>query len=311
MAGEKIKTSIGGEALIEGIMMKGPKISAMANRLEDGSIDVELLEVHSVREKYPILGLPLVRGSVNFVEMMLLSYRCLNKSAKKAGLEEEEENPSPWEQKLKKLLGPKFADILMIFSAALGVLLAAALFLVLPTLIVKGLSLWLPIQGAATLIEGAVKLLLFLLYLALISRMKEMARLFGYHGAEHKTIACYEAGEELTVENIRRHRRFHPRCGTSFLLITLIISILVSSMVTWESALIRVALKLLMLPLVMGISYELIRLAGRYDNPVTRVISAPGLWMQRLTTREPDDGMIQVAIAAVTPVIPQDHSDRL
>ena len=310
MAKEQIKTSIGGEALIEGIMMRGPKISAMANRLPDGSIDVELLDFHPVKDRYPVLGLPFIRGSVNFVEMMITSYRCLTKAAKKAGLEEEED-PSPFEQKLSKLFGDKFADVLMGFSAVLGVLLALGLFLVLPTLAVKLLNFWIPVGGFASLIEGVIKIGIFVLYLALVSKMEEMHRLFGYHGAEHKTIACYEAGDDLTVENVRKYCRFHPRCGTSFLLITLVISILVASVVTWESALLRVALKLLMLPLVVGISYEIIRLAGRHDNLATRIVSAPGLWMQRLTTKEPDDSMIEVAIAAVTPVIPEDHSDRI
>ena len=309
LAREQIKTSIGGEALIEGIMMKGPKVSAMANRLPDGSIDLELLDFHPIKEKVPFLGLPLIRGSVNFIEMMLTSYKCLNKSVQKVGLEDEE--PSALEKKLTKLFGDKFAAVLTGVSAVLGMLLAVGLFLVLPTVLVKLLGNWLPITGVASLIEGVVKLGIFVLYLALVSHMPEMARLFGYHGAEHKTIACYEAGEELTVENIRKHRRFHPRCGTSFLLITLVISILASSIVTWESALIRVGLKLLMLPLVMGVSYEIIRFAGRHDNAFTRIISAPGLWLQRLTTKEPDDGMIEIAIAAVTPVIPTDGSDRI
>ena len=309
LAREQIKTSIGGEALIEGIMMKGPKVSAMANRLPDGSIDLELLDFHPIKEKVPFLGLPLIQGSVNFIEMMLTSYKCLNKSVQKVGLEDEE--PSAFEKKLTKLFGDKFAAVLTGVSAVLGMLLAVGLFLVLPTVLVKLLGNWLPITGVASLIEGVVKLGIFVLYLALVSHMPEMARLFGYHGAEHKTIACYEAGEELTVENIRKHRRFHPRCGTSFLLITLVISILASSIVTWESALIRVGLKLLMLPLVMGVSYEIIRFAGRHDNAFTRIISAPGLWLQRLTTKEPDDGMIEIAIAAVTPVIPTDGSDRI
>lgn len=160
-----------------------------------------------------------------------------------------------------------------------------------------------------SLIEGLIKIIIFVLYLALVSRMKEIKRVFGYHGAEHKSIACYEAGEELTVENVRKHTRFHPRCGTSFILIVLVIGILVFSVVTWSSLWMRVVLKLALLPVVMGVAYEIIKLAGRYDNVVTRIISAPGLWLQRLTTNEPDDSQIEVAVAALTAVLPDNKEE--
>lgn len=170
-----------------------------------------------------------------------------------------------------------------------------------------------PLGGFKPVLEGLIKIAIFVVYLGLVSRMKEIRRVFSYHGAEHKTIFCYEAGDELTVENIRGHSRFHPRCGTSFLLIVLILSILLNSVLPWPAgaggALLRVLLKLLMLPVVMALSYELIRFAGRHDNPFTRAISAPGLWLQRLTTREPDDSMIEVAIAAVKPVLPENPED--
>lgn len=197
----------------------------------------------------------------------------------------------------------------MALAAVCGGLLAIVLFMVLPTAIVGLIDRFLPLGWGKVVLEGVLKIALFVGYLFLCTRMKEIHRVFEYHGAEHKTIACYEAGEELTVENVRHHRRFHPRCGTSFMILVLIVSILLFSVLPWSSTGLRVVLKLLLLPVVMGVSYELIKLAGRYDNLFTRIISAPGLWLQRLTTFEPDDSMIEVAIAAVTPVLP-DHPDE-
>ena len=208
-------------------------------------------------------------------------------------------------------LGEKAQNFVMALAAVLGGMLALVLFLVLPTVITGALARFLPLDGWRALLEGVLKVAIFVGYLALVRKMKEMKRMFRYHGAEHKTIACYEAGEELTVENVRRHTRFHPRCGTSFLVLVLLISILVSSVLPWSSTGLRVVLKLLVLPVVMGISYELIKLAGRCDNIVTRIISAPGLWLQRLTTAEPDDSMIETAIAAVLPVLPEKPEDGL
>ena len=302
------KTSIGGQAVIEGIMMRGPVKSAMANRLPDGTLDLEEWETYPHGIAWYNRA-PLIRGCFNFVETLVTGFRCLMTSAEKAGFEEEE--PSAFEQKLAKLTGKKTETIVSTVALVLGVALAVLLFMVLPATASKLLAPFLPSTMALTLVEGGIKIAIFLVYIALVSQMKDIHRVFEYHGAEHKTIACYEHGEELTVENIRKYTRFHPRCGTSFLLIVLIISILVSSVVTWNSLVIRVLLKLLMLPIVVSISYEIIKLAGRYDNPVTRIVSAPGLWLQRLTTREPDDGPIEAAIAAMTPVIPDDpNADR-
>ena len=208
-------------------------------------------------------------------------------------------------------LGEKAQNFVMSLAAVLGGMLALVLFMVLPTTIVGLLGKVLPLEGVRALLEGVLKIAIFIGYLALVRNMKDIKRMFRYHGAEHKTIACYEAGEELTVENIRRHSRFHPRCGTSFLVLVILISILVSSLLPWSSTGLRIVLKLLTLPVVMGISYELIKLAGRYDNILTRIISAPGLWIQRLTTSEPDDNMIEVAIAAVKPVLPENWEDSL
>lgn len=297
------KTSIGGQAVIEGIMMRGPVKSAMANRLPDGTLSVEEWDTYPHGIAW-YNRTPFIRGCFNFVETLVTGFRCLMTSAEKAGLDDEQ--PSAFEQKLAKLTGKKAETIVSTVALVLGAALAVFLFMILPATISKLLSPYLPNTMVLTLVEGLIKIVIFLLYIALVSQTKDIRRVFEYHGAEHKTIACYEHGEALTVENIRKYTRFHPRCGTSFLLIVLVISILLSSLVTWNSLVVRVALKLVMLPIVVSISYEIIKLAGRCDNILTRIISAPGLWLQRLTTREPDDGQIEAAIAAMTPVIPDD-----
>ena len=297
------KTSIGGQAVIEGIMMRGPVKSAMANRLPDGTLSLEEWDTYPHGIAW-YNRTPFIRGCFNFVETLVTGFRCLMTSAEKAGLDDEQ--PSAFEQKLAKLTGKKAETIVSTVALVLGAALAVFLFMILPATISKLLSPYLPNTMVLTLVEGLIKITIFLLYIALVSQTKDIRRVFEYHGAEHKTIACYEHGEALTVENIRKYTRFHPRCGTSFLLIVLVISILLSSLVTWNSLVVRVALKLVMLPIVVSISYEIIKLAGRCDNILTRIISAPGLWLQRLTTREPDDGQIEAAIAAMTPVIPDD-----
>lgn len=312
MSKEKMKTSIGGQAVIEGVMMRGPEKTAMAVRQPDGKIALELWNASSPAAWYK--KTPLVRGIFNFIDMMKLGYQCLMKSAELSGSDMTEEEPSKWEKKLKDIFGDKLMSVLTMVGMVLGVGIAVLLFMALPTALSKGINYLaggtIPNMGLSFL-EGGLKIVVFVVYLALVRQMSEMKRMFSYHGAEHKTIACYEAKEELTVENIRTFARFHPRCGTSFLLIVLIISILVFSVVTWQNGLLRVVLKIALLPLVVGIAYEIIKLAGRYDNIFTRVISAPGLWLQRLTTNEPDDSMIEVAIASIKPVIPsQEGTDK-
>ena len=302
------KTTIGGQAVIEGIMMRGVTRSAMAVRREDGEIAVEGWEQNAASTVW-YKRVPFVRGIFNFVDQMISGYRCILKSAEMSGMDLEDEEPSAFEKKLMELFGDKLMGVFSTIATVLGVLLAVLLFIALPTAISKGINYLaggLP-NMVLSLIEGGIKIVVFVCYMALVRRMKEMYRMFSYHGAEHKTIACYEAGEELTVENVRKYTRFHPRCGTSFLLIVLIISILVFSVITWQNGLLRVVLKLVLLPVVVGIAYEIIKLAGRYDNAVTRLISAPGLLLQRLTTVEPDDSMIEVAIASMKPVIPKEE----
>ena len=307
MANKK-KTSIGGQALIEGIMMRGPVLTSMATRMPDGSIDVETWNTHKSCKTPWTRRAPFIRGIFNMVDSMVVGYHCLMKSAEKAGVEEE---PSKFDKWLEKKLGDNMMKVLGGFAAVLGVALAAVLFIFIPT----GLSSLLkPLIGTGvglSLIEGLIKVIILVGYMWLCSRMKDIRRVFEYHGAEHKSIACYEAGLPLTVENVRPQRRLHPRCGTSFLFLVVFISIIIGSFISWDNPAIRMLLKLLLIPVVVGISYELIKLAGRSDGIFTRIISAPGMWLQHITTCEPDDGQIECAIAALTAVIPEDeNADR-
>ncbi len=299
------KTSIGGQALIEGVMMRGPRKTAMAVRKPDGELETRIWDNKPARVWNRI---PLVRGVVNMVSSLVVGYRCLMKSAEISteGLEEEE--PSRLEKWLEEKLGDNLMKAVMLVGSVLGVVIAVGLFMFLPAWLV-GLGEGVLPRWAMSLIEGFIKIGVFLAYMALVGLMPDMRRLFQYHGAEHKTIACYEAGEELTPENIRKYPRFHPRCGTSFIVIVLILGILIFSVVTWSNALVRTVLKLCLLPVVVGIAYELIKLAGRYDNLFTRIISFPGLKIQHLTTREPDDSMIEAAIASMKPVIPENEGE--
>ncbi len=307
MANKK-KTSIGGQALIEGIMMRGPVLTSMATRMPDGSIDVETWNTHKGSKTPWTRRAPFIRGIFNMVDSMVVGYHCLMKSAEKAGVEEE---PTKFDKWLEKKLGNNMMKVLGGFAAVLGVALAAVLFIFIPT----GLSSLLkPLIGTGvglSLIEGLIKVIILVGYMWLCSRMKDMRRVFEYHGAEHKSVACYEAGLPLTVENVRPQRRLHPRCGTSFLFLVVFISIIIGSFISWDNPAIRMLLKLLLIPVVVGISYELIKLAGRSDGIFTRIISAPGMWLQHITTCEPDDGQIECAIAALTAVIPEDeNADR-
>ncbi len=302
---EKFKSKIGGQALIEGVMMMGTDTAAMACRLPSGEIDVETWPVRNGKKAPWYRKTPLIRGSINFVTSLISGYKCLIKSAEKQG-DFEDEEMTKFEKKLVKIFGDKLMPILSGISIFLGVVLAIGLFMFLPMLVTKLIGSVLP-PFTKTLIEGLIKMALFIGYLALTSKMKDIQRTYEYHGAEHKTIACYEAREELTVENVKKYSRFHPRCSTSFLIIVLVVSILVFSLVTWNHLAIRILLKLALLPVVCGISYEILMIAGRHDNAVTRIVSAPGLAVQRLTTREPDAGQIECAIAAFKPCISADE----
>lgn len=304
-----IKTSIGGQAVIEGVMMRGPKLTALSVRMPDQSISTEVWDTPNSNKWYK--KTPFIRGVFNFVESMTDGYKSLMKAAEKAGLDEEAEEPSKFEQKLRQLLGDKFMPFLQGCILLFSLAMALFFFAFLPTTLVGFFRDYISHPLALSALEGLTKIAILILYLALISNMSDIKRVFMYHGAEHKTIFCYEHGEELTVENVRKYTRFHPRCGTSFLVIVLLLSILVSSMVSWDNLWMRVGLKVLCLPIIMSLSYECIKFAGRHDNLFTRILSAPGLWTQRLTTREPDDSMIEVAIASMKKVIPENPDEAL
>ena len=299
------KTSIGGQALIEGVMMKGVKQSCMAVRTPSGEIDVETWDNPGPKWYKKI---PIIRGVINFVVMLIDGYRTLMKSAEKAGFDDVE-SESKFDQWLTRVFGEKLMGVISVVALILGVALALLLFIIVPAFLTKLLQPYISSRIALSAIEGVVKIAIFVIYLALGSRMEDIHRVFEYHGAEHDTILCYEHGNDLTVENVLKEKRFHPRCGTSFLLIVLILSILVSSVVTWDSLVLRVVLKIACLPLVVGIADEIIKFAGRHDNRLTRIISAPGLWLQRLTTAEPDASQVEVALASFLPVLPKDESE--
>ena len=295
-------TAIGGQALIEGIMMKSPEKTALAVRTREGDIDISYLEGKSLRERYKIFALPVLRGIVGFVESMIQGYKAMMISADKSGFTDLEEEGT------EKKDNSVFLNVVMIIGSVLGVALSLVLFMLIPSLITDGLS-WLfktefsPVVISS--IEQVIKLAVFVLYVWAVTFMKDIRRVFMYHGAEHKTIFCYEKGLPLTVENVREQSRFHPRCGTSFLILMILVSLLFSIAVQLifpgvrENVAVWVVIKVLMVPLICGAGFEVLRFSGKYDNLLTRIISAPGRWMQRITTKEPEDGMIEIAIAAL------------
>ena len=300
-----IKTSIGGQAVIEGVMMRGPKVTALSVRLPDNTISTEEWPTPSMSAWYK--RTPFVRGIFNFVDSLTTGYKSLMKAAEKAGLDDEEE-ASPFEQKLRNALGDKFMPFLEGCILVVSLIIAIFFFTFLPTTIVNFFRGFFEHPLALSALEGVIKMVILIGYLAAVSQMSDIRRVFMYHGAEHKTIACYEAGEPLTVENIRKHTRFHPRCGTSFLILVLLISILLYAVLPWSSIGLRVVCKLLLLPLLVAISYEVLKWSGRSNSLLARAIAQPGLWLQRLTVFEPEDDMIEIAIAAVTPVLPDDRA---
>lgn len=343
MSKNKQTISIGGQALIEGIMMKGPKKTVIAVREPNGNIHIEDMKETHARDKFKFLGLPLLRGAVNLIESMISGYKALMFSADKSGmtdLEEEEDRKKADEKRRKKAerLAAKSGEaaevvyarleekdkkknedgalmaVLMMVASVLGVALALFLFMWLPAFLfdtIDGLAAA-DLSKFRALIEGVVKMIIFVGYMALVTLMEDIKRVFMYHGAEHKTIFCFEAGEPLTVENVRKQKRFHPRCGTSFTILMLIVSILFYALLSilfpalTKIRLLWVGIKIIALPIMCGIGYELIRFCGKHDNLLTRIISAPGMWLQHLTTKEPDDEMIEVAIKSIEAVLPDD-----
>lgn len=318
------KTSVGGQALIEGVMMNGPKGAALSVRNTKGEIITEFMNIKHARDKVKFLGWPFIRGIVNFIESMIIGYKSLMRSADLSGQMEDETDPekmSKLDRWLNDHMGPKMFAAITGVASVLAVVIGMGLFVYLPTFLVDVVDEHLfgsSLQKFHALFEGLMRAVIIVIYMWAVSKMKDIHRVFMYHGAEHKTIFCYEKGLPLTVENIRGCRRFHPRCGTSFIFIVLITSIIVSSIVSLifpqltesSNRIIWILVKLiLVLPVVTGISYELIKYAGRHDNILTKIFSAPGLWMQRITTKEPTDDMIEVAIASVKAVITDNPED--
>ena len=303
---EQFKTMIGGQALIEGIYMRGPQKQAIVVRSPEGLVR-KVEDLRMIKDKHPICGWPLIRGVVNFGSSMVCGVKALMFSADYFP-EEEVEEPSKFDLWLEKKLGSeKFSQAVIYFAVVLGILFSVGLFFLLPTFLVGLIRPVREMYILRNLLEGLVKILLFIGYLALVSRMEDMKRVFSYHGAEHKTIRCYEAQLPLTVENVRPMTRKHPRCGTSFLFVVIFISILVGSVIQISNTLLRMLVHLALLPVIVAISYECNRWVGRHDNAFTRAISKLGMWFQNFTTNEPDDSMIEVAIEALTLVIPEEE----
>lgn len=298
------KTSIGGQALMEGILMRGPDKEAIVVRKPDGTLEEKVESITSPKDKFSPFGLPIIRGSVNFVDTMIKGVKALTYSA--SFLPEEEAEPDKLDKWIEKhFTGEKAQKIIIGISVVIGIAVSVGLFILLPTVLAGLFYKAVESRILRNLIEGVIRIAIFLLYMILASKMKEIKRVWMYHGAEHKTIFCYEAGLPLTVENARSQPRLHPRCGTSFMIIVMVVSILVFSVVNVESVWLRMALRLALLPVTVGISYELIKYAGRHDNWFTRIISAPGKALQLITTQEPDDSMLEVAIRSLELVKPE------
>ena len=322
---EKFKTMIGGQALIEGIMMRGPEKDAIVVRTKDGlKLDVKDRKVY---KKGSFATWPLIRGVVGFFDSQVTGVKALMQSADLAP-EETQEEPSKFDKWLEEKLGnEKFQKAVIGFAVAFGLIMSIGLFFLLPMVIGVFFDRWIDNMLLLNLVEGLIRVIIFAGYMILVSRMSDMRRVFSYHGAEHKTIRCYEAGLPLTVENVRKMTRLHPRCGTSFLLVVMLLSILVFSVAssallavvpalasihgTFGYRLLMIAYKLLLLPLVVAIAYEINRWVGRHDNWLTKILTAPGMWFQNFTTNEPDDSMIEVGIAAVEAVLPRNEGDDL
>ena len=307
---ETFRTSIGGQALIEGILMRGPEKQAIVVRAKEGLV-TKVDELKFVKDKYPILGWPLIRGAVIFLSSMVNGVKALMYSADYFPDEEEESEPSKLDKWLEEHIPEeKMQTLLVWFSVILSLGLTLVLFMLLPTFLAGLVDPYINSAALHNLIEGVVKVAVFLLYLVICSKQKDVARVFQYHGAEHKTIFCYEAGLELTVENARIQPKHHPRCGTSFLFVVIVVSILLSSVVfsfvNWRSLWVRVGMHLLLLIPIIGVTYEFNRWVGGHDNKLTRILSYPGMWLQNFTTNEPDDSMLEVAIEALKLVLPEE-----
>ncbi|MCK9478129.1 MAG: DUF1385 domain-containing protein [Firmicutes bacterium] len=311
MANNKEKrfcTSIGGQAVLEGVMMRSPKSTATSIRKADGEIVTKTEETKSISQKVKFLKLPIIRGCVAFIESMIIGTKALMLSAEYFDIEDEEESTSKFDLWVEKVFGEKLKGFVIGFSIIISLFFSIGLFILIPAFITSLLKI--QSNSVKTLVEGGIKLLIFFAYLVGVSKLKDIRRVFEYHGAEHKTIHCYESGDELTVENAKKHSRLHPRCGTSFLFIVLIISIVLflavpnSASLSWGS---RALYKIILLPIVAGFAYEAIKFTGKHTNTLTKIISAPGMALQYITTSEPDDKQLEVAIAALNAVKPPER----
>jgi len=313
---------VGGQAVLEGVMMRSGDNISLAVRQEDGDIAVKNSTFTSIRKKYKLLNIPIIRGCVNFVEMMKLSYSTLSDSAKMLGLDELDEE-TKFDRWVKRKFGDKVMNVIMVLATIFGVILALGLFTVIPMLITSWIK---PYIGGGdetkwvnnfllSLISGVIRIVIFVIYMILVSKMKDIRRTFEYHGAEHKSIACYEAGDELTPANAKKYTRFHPRCGTSFIFVILLLSILIFSLVPWKTTtaldkIVMILLRLCLLPIVTGIGYEFLMFAGKHQNKCTLALSFPGLLMQRITTKEPDEEQLEVAIKALKLAMPEEFPEE-
>lgn len=306
-------TTIGGQALMEGIMMVGPQRTVAAFCSEEGQISTEEISVPRLTKLYPILGKPFIRGIFSLIDSFRLGYKALSLSADKLTGGEEEEELSGFDKWLSDHLGEKITGVIMAIASVLGIALAIALFFFLPTVLFNLLEAVAPgeISGWRSIFEGVIRIGIFVGYVVLIGMVPDIKRTFQYHGAEHKTIFCYENDLPLTVENVRKQKRFHPRCGTSFLILMLVIGIIVGFFLPFSNPFLRTFTKLLCIPVIMNVGYEVQKACARHDGWLSRAVTAPGLWMQRLTVKEPDDKMIEAAIAAMEAVIPENGEDLI
>ena len=296
---KSVYSGIGGQAVLEGIMMKNKEEYAVAVRLPDGKIEVMRQECKGVFGDSVVKKIPFVRGVFNFIESLVLGMQTLTYSA---SFYEEEEQETVSDKMMKKVFKDKAENVIMGFTVFVSIILAIGLFMILPYVISEFLAKYIQNNSVIAIIEGVTRILIFLLYVVLISLMKDIRRVYQYHGAEHKCINCIESGRPLTVRNVMRCSRLHRRCGTSFMLIVMIISVILFFFIRVEAVWLKLLLRLLLIPVIAGISYEVLRIAGKFDNLFVRIISAPGLWLQRLTTREPEEEMVEVAIAAIEKV---------
>lgn len=306
------KSRVGGQAVLEGIMMKKGNVCATAVRCPDGKIALDKREVKSIKEKFKFLGIPIVRGVVGFIESMKLSMSILTLSAEMQGIEEEQSRFEKW---LEKKFGKSLMGVAAVIGGVLGVFLALGLFFYLPMLVSKLISLVFEMPAIVkAVVEGFVKILIFLVYVWAVAFMPDIRRTYEYHGAEHKSIFCHEAGLPLTVENIKKQSRFHPRCGTSMMFVMLFLSIVVSAALPaslWDNLALRFLTKIAIIPLIVGIGYEITIFSGTHDNFVLRILTAPGLWFQKITTREPDEAEIEVAIKALRAALGEDDGEEV